>query len=465
MVLVDNSMPWRQRSSVESEFDVVVQHINAIHTHALGAAPGTKVVAAAQNDFEDVDVFDWYREVIQGAEATQDIQPGSSSPLGSSQRLVIPRRKSPAQSTTTYGSFGASDTATGGLLRSPTSTRPSSSSVMSEDQQICKAQEETTWQYIRSLVVSVTDSVSIRGHQARLTMWELLEHFDFLNDLFFICRVCLMMQEPKFLENPQLQRIGFTSVLCLVCIWLISAVAYGCRRYIIYHRITASPNTHIFYPLIVFWKIRDLGETSCETLYMFHRLVWTYQVIMRLIEDIPQLFISAVFLANFGQNIYTYFMIAYSCALMVITSIRMGLAYPLFGTLSLILSRVPPVDSPEVNEAAPTTRNFFLFLAFTFAVWTVANGLCMCVVQGLAWAFFCTATVTTSILALLNITYWTYLNRQARPLATTATEGGSLLDPEDEMLLVATTHPTGLATISRGPTNPELELMTPLHRP
>lgn len=75
--------------------------------------------------------------------------------------------------------------------------------------------------YLVDLVVHIRNSDSIRGKQSRLTMWEILEHFDFLNgeycdhlcrctilDLFFICRVGMMTQEPRFLENPLLQRIG-----------------------------------------------------------------------------------------------------------------------------------------------------------------------------------------------------------------------------------------------------------------
>lgn len=273
--------------------------------------------------------------------------------------------------------------------------------------------KEPTWLYLWDLCRCGRGTASVRAKQSRLTMWEILEHFGFLNDLLFICRVGIITQEPRFRDNPRLQRIGCISILYLTCIWLTSAIAYASRRYIVYHRITPS-NSGIFWPILVFVKIRQMGDASPETLYMFERLLWTYQLIVRLFEDIPQLIVSAVFLANFGKNLYTYFMVAYSCMLMVITSIRMGVSYPLFGTLSLILSRTPPVDSPILNEAAPTTRNFALFVAANLTLWSITNGLCLCYVRGLSFIVFCSLMVSSAILAVLLAFYWLYLHMQAQ---------------------------------------------------
>ena len=37
---------------------------------------------------------------------------------------------------------------------------------------------------------------------------------------------------------------------------------------------------------------------------MFERLTWTFQLLMRLVEDLPQLIMSLIYLINNGKDIY-----------------------------------------------------------------------------------------------------------------------------------------------------------------
>jgi len=270
------------------------------------------------------------------------------------------------------------------------------------------------WLYCWEMAANFTNTSTLRGKQARLTLWEFLEHFDFFNDFLFICRigVTTFTASSATLESLNIVNLGEITMVCMMCIWLTSVIAYAMRRVIIYHRIEGE-NLWLFCPIVVFHKIRLVGETSPEALYMFERLFWTYQLVMRLVEDIPQVIFSAIFLSTFGSDFYTYFMIAYSLMLMVLTSYRMGVMYPVFGTLSLILSREPPVDSPVLAEAANTTKNFSGFMCIVFTLWLITDVICLYFARGLWFYTFCMLSAVSGCLAGFFFTYWMYLLHEA----------------------------------------------------
>lgn len=280
------------------------------------------------------------------------------------------------------------------------------------------------WSYTVTLVKHVVKpDASIRTTQARLTLWELLEAFDFINDFYFICRVGKSIRSlNSSIGSPDVHHLNIVaqvSILMLLTIWILSGIAYGVRRYTIYHRIE-DQYAHMFTPVAVIKHIKTVGEESPATLYMFEKLAWTYQVCSRIFEDIPQLCVSAYFMAHNGQNFYTYFMVAYSVTLTIVTSLRMGINYPLIGTLTLVFSRRPDIDSPLLDEAAPTTRNFILFIAANFGLWLICNGLCFRIVKrGLSAAAFFIGAIFCFCAAAFALLYWRHLGRVVLDRTTT----------------------------------------------
>ncbi|XP_053992045.1 uncharacterized protein LOC128883554 isoform X2 [Hylaeus volcanicus] len=257
--------------------------------------------------------------------------------------------------------------------------------------------------YFLEILLHSFDSTSLRRREAQLSLWEIVEHFNFINDFLLILRMSYITHQQEYKTQPALQRIG--------------NICYATRRYFVYHRITPL-YSDIFYPLHVLRRIRQLGDISPETLYMFERLSLTYQILMRFLDDIPQVVISTFFLFHFGRNFYTYFVVVYSCGLTLITSIRMSFAYPLWGTLSLIFSRSPPVDSPVLYEAAPITRNFSLFLSANMALWSLANLFCYYYIPGVSLFLFSLLSFGLASASLALLFFWCYFAVQSDKIIT-----------------------------------------------
>lgn len=286
-------------------------------------------------------------------------------------------------------------------------------------------QSESCMAYILGMLRNLAEPLHIRGKQGRLTLWEATEHFDIVNDLIFIYRVANAIaiwgneqshnHGSSFSANVDLERkqeIGSMVLYSLLGIWAVSVAAYCFRSRIIYHRIDQR-NMTLFCPFVVFWKIRQVGRHCPDNLYMFERLSWTYQVLMRVIEDIPQVVASAVFATIYGADAYTCFMISWSAMLMLLTSYRMGVMYPVVGTASLLLSRQPPVDTPNLTEAAHTTRGFAVFLAFTFAIWSMSNLACLQIASGVLFMWLVGMQIALALLGVMCICYYIHLRQQA----------------------------------------------------
>eukprot|EP01053_Blabericola_migrator_P007126 Blabericola_migrator_1__7125@NODE_3609_length_1640_cov_157_390973_g2104_i2_p1_GENE_NODE_3609_length_1640_cov_157_390973_g2104_i2NODE_3609_length_1640_cov_157_390973_g2104_i2_p1_ORF_typecomplete_len360_score33_61_NODE_3609_length_1640_cov_157_390973_g2104_i22701349 len=280
-------------------------------------------------------------------------------------------------------------------------------------------ENETVWEYVFSLPYSLTEVRSVRGKQARLTVWEALELFDMFNDLNFLWRVGAAIHGWKYhgtAEEISKLPISYVAITWLTCIYIISLVAYCTRRWWLYHRIP-STDYQYFIPFLSLNKIRLAGlesRASLATLFMFERLVWTYQVVMRLIEDVPQVVVSTVYMANIGKDPYIYFMIAYSLIMIVVTSYRMGSEFPLMRTFTLLFSRTPPVDSPILAEGTPLRRHFALVIAFSESktslskhrstdclAWSLTHYICVRLVSNKIWRVCKVIDVWDPIMPLL----------------------------------------------------------------
>ncbi|OEH75265.1 hypothetical protein cyc_07910 [Cyclospora cayetanensis] len=218
---------------------------------------------------------------------------------------------------------------------------------------------------------------AVKQKQAKLLLIEALDHFDMINDLFFILRVSLVLWRRGPFHEMRSARFV---LLWLCCTYIISLTATACKRYIIYHRIKGE-SLRLFSPLAVFGEIKRSGVHCPQALFMFERLTWTFQLLMRVVEDLPQLLMSLIFLINNGKDVYAIAVISYSSTMFVVTSIRMGKRYPLKGTLYLLFSSQAPMccrhplrkalpspDDPVAQEAAPTTTEITLFMSFGLAI-------------------------------------------------------------------------------------------------
>eukprot|EP00922_Rhytidocystis_sp_ex-Travisia-forbesii_P025443 GHVS01037359.1.p1 GENE.GHVS01037359.1~~GHVS01037359.1.p1 ORF type:complete len:388 (+),score=50.21 GHVS01037359.1:3-1166(+) len=258
-------------------------------------------------------------------------------------------------------------------------------------------------------VLPEASSMSIRATQARLTMFEILEHIDFVNDLMFIARVAFAICVGKVGIE---QNLGYFALWWLVTIWLTSFLGYCLRPCLIYHRISGE-HMRIFWPIIVLHQIKVSGEKCPQVLYMYERLYWTYALIMRVVEDIPQVVASTIFLLNYGRDAYAIVVICFSVLLLVITSIRMGMSYPLAGTVSLLLSTQPPVDSPVVSEATHTTYHITLYMAVTMLFWTATHVVTLQFIAmpyQLGVMFMCVASAVACV-GFLGL--WFYYSQQS----------------------------------------------------
>ncbi|KAH8739159.1 hypothetical protein FG386_001026 [Cryptosporidium ryanae] len=231
-------------------------------------------------------------------------------------------------------------------------------------------QNDTYISYIWGLLNGLREKNTIRNKQAQLTLWEIVRQFYLVNNLFFILKVLktIVSSSNKHRLNKDM---GWVSFMCLISTFITSLLAYLSRSYIFYHRIEDKYISKLFSPIHVYSQIRIVGNEKPETLFMLERINWTYTLIMHILEDIPQLFASSIFLANYGNDFYAFFMITWSSCMIIATTIRMGVSYPLINTLSLIFSRNPPVDSPILNEATTTTIHFPLFIAIITFIWAV----------------------------------------------------------------------------------------------
>eukprot|EP00922_Rhytidocystis_sp_ex-Travisia-forbesii_P017696 GHVS01026376.1.p1 GENE.GHVS01026376.1~~GHVS01026376.1.p1 ORF type:complete len:355 (-),score=29.95 GHVS01026376.1:120-1184(-) len=266
---------------------------------------------------------------------------------------------------------------------------------------------EYIWELIKA--VPETGSMSLRSTQARLTLFEILEHFDFFNDLMFIARVAFTICVGKVGHEESL---GVFALWWLVTIWLTSFLGYCLRPCLIYHRISGE-HLRMFWPFVVFQQIKVSGEKCPQVLYMYERLYWTYALIMRVVEDIPQVVASSIFLLNYGRDAYAIVVISFSVLLLIITSIRMGASYPLAGTVSLLLSTQPPVDSPVISEATHTTYHITLYMAATMLFWTATHIVTLQYVEmpyQLGVMIFC---IVSAVACVGFLALWFYYSQQS----------------------------------------------------
>eukprot|EP01057_Protomagalhaensia_wolfi_P001950 Protomagalhaensia_wolfi_Nauph_80__1949@NODE_222_length_3145_cov_85_101739_g133_i5_p2_GENE_NODE_222_length_3145_cov_85_101739_g133_i5NODE_222_length_3145_cov_85_101739_g133_i5_p2_ORF_typecomplete_len193_score1_16_NODE_222_length_3145_cov_85_101739_g133_i525313109 len=139
------------------------------------------------------------------------------------------------------------------------------SEVSSVTTRLSSTQGEGIWEYVFSLPYNFTEVRSIRGKQARLTLWESLELFDICNDFVFILRVAAYMRHIKgYGSQTEINKlpIGYVSLAWLICIYMISLVAYFTRRWWLYHRISPkgqSINSRLWISL------KQILNTSCPS--------------------------------------------------------------------------------------------------------------------------------------------------------------------------------------------------------
>ncbi|KAH0479197.1 MAG: hypothetical protein KVP17_000349 [Porospora cf. gigantea B] len=250
--------------------------------------------------------------------------------------------------------------------------------------------------------------------QGRITLWEALEEFDIVNDFLFLIKVAISVH-----RGQASWKTGLIALVCLTNIYVLSVILYSTRQFIIYHRIGAE-SRWLFRPFVALRQVRLAGETDPTALFMFERLLWTYQLIMRVFEDIPQAIVSALFLATYGRDFYTSFNIAFSLMMSVLSSYRMGIYYPMKNTLALLLSKEPPIHSPALNEASTTTRKFPYVLCLAGSMWTVTFAVCLllCPERHTILFFSLAVGVTGAIIVVItSAVYALHLERQYRHTA------------------------------------------------
>ncbi|EPR60827.1 insulin-degrading enzyme [Toxoplasma gondii RUB] len=281
--------------------------------------------------------------------------------------------------------------------------------------------------YMLLLCFSFFSTDVVKQKLSRITLMEALEHFDMVNDLFFLVRVAWAIHRGfHWRENKSAKFV----MAWLVTTYIISCCAYALRRFLIYNRISKK-SSGLFYPLVVFKEIRRAGEESPEDLFMFERLCWTYQLLMRVIEDLPQVLLSILFLINEGRDTYAMVMIAYSSTMFFITTIRMGLRYPFKGTLYLLLSSEPPVDDPVALEAAPTTYYMTLFMSGVFALWSVTYLFTLRYVNKVWRVLMIMMAAGFALLSVFCLLLFVYYRRQREVDVDEAFLGGTARDGEE----------------------------------
>ncbi|PHJ20258.1 insulin-degrading enzyme [Cystoisospora suis] len=282
--------------------------------------------------------------------------------------------------------------------------------------------------YVWMLLTSFLSADLIKQKLSRLTFMEALEHFDLFNDLFFLVRVAWAIHRGiHWRENKSAKFV----MAWLLITYFISWSAYLLRRFLIYHRINRRYNS-LFYPFLVFNAIRKAGEESPEVLFMFERLCWTYQLLMRVIEDLPQVLLSILFLINQGRDTYAMLMISYSTTMFFITTIRMGLRYPFKGTLYLLLSSEPPIDDPVALEAAPTTYFTTLFMGCVFALWSGTYLFTLRYVSRVWRVLMIMLAVGFALLSLFCLMLFVYYRRQSAVNVDEAFLGNASQDDENQ---------------------------------
>ncbi|PFH33973.1 insulin-degrading enzyme [Besnoitia besnoiti] len=282
--------------------------------------------------------------------------------------------------------------------------------------------------YVFLLLTSFFSTDLVKQKLSRITFMEALEHFDLFNDLFFLMRVAWAIHRGiHWRENNSAKFV----MAWLVATYIISCCAYSLRRFLIYNRISQK-FTSLFHPFLVFKEIRRAGEESPEVLFMFERLCWTYQLLMRVIEDLPQVLLSILFLINQGRDTYAMIMISYSSTMFFITTIRMGLRYPFKGTLYLLLSSEPPVDDPVALEAAPTTYYMTLFMSGVFALWSVTYLFTLRYVNKVWRVLMIMLAAGFALLSLFCLLLFVYYRRQSEVNVDEAFLGGASREGENQ---------------------------------
>eukprot|EP00915_Cephaloidophora_sp_WS-2016_P000333 GHVH01000433.1.p1 GENE.GHVH01000433.1~~GHVH01000433.1.p1 ORF type:complete len:286 (+),score=33.08 GHVH01000433.1:797-1654(+) len=142
-----------------------------------------------------------------------------------------------------------------------------------------------TWWNNPNTIIDPSSETANKARQLRLIMFEILEHIDWLTDFLLVMRLL------SKLISPHAQRSDCIPAVLLTGLFITSTVAYFTRRYTIVHRIEGG-DLWVFCPGSAFFsKVRECGINQPGVLLMYERLQLTYTLLMRILEDIPQLMV------------------------------------------------------------------------------------------------------------------------------------------------------------------------------
>jgi len=255
--------------------------------------------------------------------------------------------------------------------------------------------------------IESNDEKANKSRQLRLIMFEALKHFAFVTDFLVLMRLY------SGVFDRTRRNYETVATVLLSGIFVSSVVGYMTRMNTIVHKIKDS-DQWIFCPGIPFYnQVRRCGHLNPGVLLMYERLQWTYSLVMRVLEDLPRLFVVLCLLA---QDSGFLLIVDASTSLMVLvaSSFRMGSLYPYKSSLALLISSAPPIENPILLEASPTTRKFPWLVAFTFLVMTICHIICARVMRlhYLQYWFYSLMAMFCFLISFCASMYASYLTRQ-----------------------------------------------------
>jgi len=192
----------------------------------------------------------------------------------------------------------------------------------------------------------------------------------------------------------------------------VAIISYTSRGQIIYQRLPHKRNT-IFVPFCAIPTIRSMAENSeMDNLVIYDRLMFTFTIIQRIMTDIPQLVMILFYLIE-EADFFIITTVAINIVNVVMSTCKMGYKYPWAQTFAYVVSSNPPVQSnPSVIKASPTTKRFFPFLFFVFALTFGSYCLCTFFTYGYRRYGYIFITFVYFVVMFLAGSYTLYLKKE-----------------------------------------------------
>ena len=156
------------------------------------------------------------------------------------------------------------------------------------------------------------EEIKFRNQRWLLLVYETFEHIDFLSDSMLVLRIMF--------DNHGTDMLFFSAAVC----WMLSIGGHVARPYLFTNDIDPS-RYRVMLPIHCMWEYRHLSNDETIQVSAIYN---SYIILMRFVEDIPQIAISIMFTLQAGWTFWGMVVLIYSSVLTLGTAVHMCISYP-----------------------------------------------------------------------------------------------------------------------------------------